>query len=116
MGSKVVDIQITKDEIKALFSSIISSKYVKIIAEVVVGNLSTTEVGLSQLYKAMNGVFTPVNFKVGQSVFCKPDSLYSWNFDVSRMEQENYFMNGLIPCIVQEVNPHARNRVTVKYK
>lgn len=116
MGSKIVEIQITEDEIKALFSSIISSKHVKFIAEVVVGNLSTTEVGLRQLYLAMNGVFTPVNFKVGQSVYVKPDQLYSWYFNQQQMEEEGYLINGLMPCIISEIDNHAKNRVTVKYK
>lgn len=112
---KVVDIQITEEDIKSLLLSLLNSKNAPLIADVIIGNLGETEVGLNQLYSAINGIIKPVKFKPEDEVFVKPDALYSWEFDKPAMDAAGMFYNGLMRARVTKINQYKKNRITLKY-
>jgi hypothetical protein len=110
-----VEIKLTAQEIKDMLLVHIKSPHSKLVADIIIGNLAETEVGLKQLFMAMQGVFKPVEFEVGQAVFVKPHNLYDWRFNKDLMAAHGYLVNGLVPGVITEINPHKEKRVTVSY-
>lgn len=117
MGKKIdlVEIKLTAQEIKDMLLAHIKSPHSKLVADIIIGNLAETEVGLKQLFMAMQGVFKPVEFEIGQAVFVKPEKLYDWRFNRDLMVTYGYLVNGFVPGVITETNNHKEKRVTVSY-
>jgi len=113
---KSVDIKLTTEELTQMLHMQLKSPHSKLIADIIIGNLAETEVGLKQLFMAMQGIFKPVEFTIGQSVLIKPEKLYDYRFNTQMMIDEGYFVNGLMPGLVKDVREHRDKRITFEYK
>lgn len=51
------------------------------LAELIMGNLAHSQVGLEQITKALLGIFPVANYKVGDFIYVPVDILPSWKMD-----------------------------------
>jgi hypothetical protein len=99
-----IDVKVSVECIKDSLRKKIVSEHSALIANVIIGNLAVTEVGLEQLYKAMSGVYEAPKYKIGDLVRVKMDDLYSWNFDKQKTEELGTMIQGRILCQIREID------------
>jgi len=93
----------------------LGSEYSDLISQVIVDNLSVTEVGLSQLYKSFSGLKDEFKFKVGQKVLLNKSNLYSWRIDEGKMMEAGMLKQGRITCMITKLTKTQEKPYTVKY-
>ena len=111
-----VDIKLTSDEIKAILEKLIKSSHAPLIADIVVENLRFTEVGLSQLYLAINGVRRILPFKVLDKVLVDYNTLPTWRFDEEKSKAHFKVVNDKYPAVVVAVDPYKKYPFTIAFK
>jgi hypothetical protein len=99
-----IDVKVSVECIKDSLRKKIVSEHSALMANVIIGNLEATEVGLEQLYKAMNGVYETPKYKIGDLVRVKIDDLYTWNFDKDKTEKLGTMIQGRLLCQIREID------------
>jgi hypothetical protein len=59
----------------------------KLITEVLIGNLSKTPVGISQMYKSFLGIAPELKYSADTDVYVRYSNLYTWRFDEDIMKE-----------------------------
>lgn len=113
--NKDVTITVTIDQIKQALQKLIKSEHSKLIANVIVDNLSVTDRGLSQLYNAFTGVQDICPYKIGQEVLVDVHALSSWRFDKKAMKDANIIINDKIKCSITDIDMLRNTCIHVKY-
>lgn len=108
-------VKIYKEQIRTQLKKMLSSEYSDLISQVIVDNLSVTEVGLSQLYKSFSGLKDEFKFKVGQKVLVNESNLYSWRIDKEKMAEAGMLKQGKITCMIANLTKTQAKPYTVKY-
>lgn len=109
-----ISIDMLEKRLKDLFKSA-GEQHAKLIADTIIGNLNTTEVGLKQLYLAFTGYEEPISFLPGDEVMINSSSLYSWNIDKDSMEKAGYIVDGKLKAIVLSINKYKKENIQVEY-
>ena len=111
-----ITINITTDEIRSQLQKMLaSSPHAKLISQVIVGNLSTTEVGLEQLYKAFTGIHTPLKYSLLQEVWIDYDASYSWKMDKKEMTDAGLVHQGRIKATILQIDQYREKPYRVSH-
>lgn len=102
---------------KMLFDRLEGSMHTRrIIADAVVENLVETEVGLEQIYMAMQGIEIQIPFAVGDRALVPFDSLATWRLDLDKTQEAGLLVKGCVVAEITEINPRKAQPIYVKYK
>ncbi len=114
--SKDVTITVSMEQIKRALQKLIKSEHSKLIANVIVDNLSITDRGLSQLYNAFTGIEETCPYKIGQEILADVHALSSWRFDKPAMIEAGIIVNNKMKCGIMEIDMLKNSCLHVKYK
>jgi hypothetical protein len=106
----------SKEDIKDILKRNISSCNKELISNVIIDNLSTTEVGLEQLYLALLGIEKTSEFAVDDNVLCDFVFLSTWRFDRTLFKENVDIIKGQVKCVVVEIDMTKESSVCVSYQ
>jgi len=116
MSKKNFTIEVSSDFLmKRLKSALGTEPHADLIAEMIIGNLSLTEIGLSQLYTAFSGFVEKIPFMVGDEIMFSESKLYSWHTDKSAMIEKGLIVNGMVKGVITSINIHKLRSIMVTY-
>lgn len=102
---------------KMLFDRLEGSHHSRrILVDAIIDNLGETEVGLEQLYMAMQGIEVEIPFSVGDRVLIPFDSLATWRLDLDKTKEAGLLVKGCVVAEINEINPRKAQPIYVKYK
>jgi hypothetical protein len=111
-----ISIEITVEEITNLLKkALYSSQHKDILTKVIMGNLEITNVGLSQLFKALQGIDNEIKWKVGMNILLKENMLYSSSIDKVKMIEKGMIHQGWVKAHIIKVDIYNSYPLTVKY-
>jgi ASC-1-like (ASCH) protein len=111
------DVRITMEEMRQLLEQELSaSPNKKLLAEIIIGNLSLTEVGLEQTFKGMRGINNSLKYKKGDKLWMDANKLYSWRADKAKMIENNMIFQDKVPVEVTKLRPYNSETYQVKYE
>lgn len=110
-----INVKVSVESIRDALRKLIVSGHSQLITDVIIGNLESTEVGLDQLYQSLSGVRVKFKYKVGDNVLAKPDSLYSWKFDINAMQETGQIIHGRVKAVIVEVDPYSKLPYGLQY-
>jgi hypothetical protein len=110
-----IEVKVSVESIRDSLRKKIVSEHSALIANVIIGNLASTEVGLEHLYKAMSGIQDKFKYKVGDLVRVEMDHLYSWQFDKDKTEQQCDVVQKKLLCQVRSINPAKKQAYELAY-
>lgn len=110
-----IEVKVTVESIRDSLRKRIVSENSKLITDVIIGNLSVTEVGMRQLFKALSGVEESVPYKVGDFVMVKIEPLYSWKFDKDKTKEAGLIIQGRVRAQIISIKPYQDAAVELKY-
>lgn len=71
----------------------------------------------TQLYKALQGLYPVLNYKVGDPLYVKFDRLADWRYDKEKtLALPGVLDEKYIPCRIELANPYKESPYTVVYK
>lgn len=109
-------ISVSASEIEDWLVNNISDKNKKLIAKVIIQNLKTTEVGIEQLYKAINGMERKYKFAKGQEIWINYDKTYNWRYDKDKMIQANLIYQDKVKATIIDIRPWLKEPYRISYK
>jgi len=112
---EVVNISITKEQIFKKLKSILKNEHAHLISKIIIDNLAITEVGLSQLYKSFTGVEDTIDFRLGDEVYVKYESLNTWRLSKDKMIANGLLVQGVVRCTIDEINMQRNNSVKISH-
>ena len=110
-----IDVKVTVESIRDSLRKRIVSENSKLITDVIIGNLSITEVGLRQLFKALSGVEESVPYKVGDFVMVRIDPLYGWKFDKDKTKEAGLIIQGRVRAQIMAIKQYQDAAIELKY-
>lgn len=87
-----------------------------ILINAIVENLAETEVGLQQLYMALNGIEATSRFRVGDTVLVPWGLLPNWRLDFDKTKEAGLIVKDCVVAEVDEINLRRSTSLTVVYK
>lgn len=116
MSSKdYIHVKISKEQIRTQLKKVLGSEHCDLISQVIIDNLSETEVGLAQLYKAFSGLKDQLKYKAGQIVWVKLSVLYTWKIGKDQMSAARMIHQEQVKALITEVTKTKLNPYKIKY-
>ena len=109
-----IDVKVSIESIRDSLRKKIVSEHSHLIADVIMGNLVKTEIGLEMLFKALNGVITTPKYKIGDWILADYNSLYTWQFDKNKSEE--LLIQGKMRAQIREIDIFMPNPYKIGYK
>jgi len=119
MADKAVDLQVPISLIKQMLKEVFAAgkhPHSELLAKIIVNNLDTTEMGLSQTIMAFMGIEETTKWVVGDETMINPKDIYAWGVDKDLMKSEGMLHKGHIKGTIEEINMHKKRGVTFKYE
>jgi len=111
------DVRITMENMQQLLEQELSaSPNKKILAEIIIGNLCLTEVGLEQTFKGMRGITNILKYKQGEKLWMDANKLYSWRIDKAKMIENNMIFQDKVVVEVIKLRPYNSETYQVRYE
>lgn len=107
-----INVMITPSELKKVL--IKKTDISKELADVIVGNLANSPMGLGQLTKALLGIFPDTLYKIGDFVCLPVKSIPGWKADKDATIKSELCKNGYIVAQICSIDPHTLNPYLVK--
>lgn len=108
------EVKITTEELRLNLRDILSgSRFSSLVADVIVDNLSETEIGLEQLYKALGGTRPKAKFKVLDNVLIDMNALPTWRTD--KEATAKLLFQGRMKGCISEINLQKKCAYKVEY-
>lgn len=82
MEDKKINVEITSTEIKSLLMRHLDIKQSDRVADVIVGHMSQTGNGISQLFKSFMGIFPTTEYKIGDMLWIRLNAIHAWKYDM----------------------------------
>jgi hypothetical protein len=115
--SEFITVKIARSEIQKMLTALINSPHKEIMAKAICEGLAGTEMGLQNLYSALQGIDRVFKYKVGEVVLMKENSMYSWRVDKPKMIDNGMIRpDGYVQATVVSIHPHRSNPYTLSYK
>lgn len=109
------EIRITTEELRlALRDALSGSRFSTMVSDVIINNLSITEIGLEQVYKALGGIAPIAKFKVLDKVLVNNDALPTWRVD--KAATEKLLFQDKMKAVITEVDLQKRSPYKVEYE
>jgi hypothetical protein len=104
MEEKKLMIEISCTDLRNLLA-----KYLKIdnsyeVANLIVGQMQLTEIGVSQLFKSLLGIFPTLEYKIGDFVWINIANLGSWRMDKVKTSTLPTCREDMLLCKIVETN------------
>ena len=116
-SEKQISISINQSELKKRLKSILKCPNSDIISEVIIGNLSNTDIGLEQLAKSFMGLEPILKFNVLEEVLISFNGAYAWKINKElTLKDLRYSYKGLIKAEIIDVNPYSIAPYEISYK
>lgn len=116
MAKDSIEVTITAEDVKSILASKLNISNARQVADIIIGNLCCTEVGLKQTYLALQGIVREIKFKPEQEAFIHPDGIYSWRYNEQDMIDKGFITNGLIPVRIVDIKYYAEYPIEVLWK
>jgi len=108
-------VEIQNSEVTELLKKVIHSPHNEIITNIIIGHLNSTSQGLSQLFKALNGIDNKSKWKVGMNVLVKCSNLYNSNINIELMTEKGMFHQGYINAHITNIDPFNYSNIVIIY-
>jgi len=110
-----IDVKVTVESIRDSLRKRIVSENSKLLTDVIIGNLNTTEVGMAQLFKALSGIEETISYKVGDFVMVKTEPLYGWKFDKDKTKEAGLIIHDRVRAQVVCIDKYKLNSLELSY-
>lgn len=110
-----IEVKVTVESIRDSLRKKIVSENSKLITDVIIDNLSITEVGLKQLFRALSGIEDKIPYKVGDFVMVKIDPLYSWKFDKVKTREAGLIVQERLRAQIISIKPYHDASLEIQY-
>lgn len=112
--TKSFSVEVTVQELELLLKNALkSSPHSEILTKIIIHNLDTTQVGIVQLFKALNGIDNETKWKVGMNVLVNENNIYSSSIDKPKMKELGMIHKGWIKAHITSINIYNSYPVTV---
>lgn len=111
-----ISIDIFIEDIQKQLEKILISPHSKIIGKIIIGHLDQTSLGLSQLYKAMQGIDNEISWKAGMNIQIKKDAIYNSSINWDKMEEKGLIYQGYIKAQITSVNQFSHYPISYTHK
>lgn len=108
-------VKVSVNGIREGLVKIISSEHAQLIANVIIEQLSYTEIGLNKLHVALSGI--PYTYKCNplDEVWVSLDYLPNWRMDKPAMEKAGILKKNYVKCTVTEIHPHKKECYNLRF-
>lgn len=113
-----ITVKITHSQIRTMLAAIIGSASAnsQLLAKVICDNLAGTEIGMDNLYLALNGVETKFKYRVGETIQVNRTSCYSWKVDFDKMNSLGLMTNDKVRAEIVKIHPYKRQPYEITYQ
>lgn len=113
---KEFSVVVSTDELALLLNkALLIHPHKDILTKVIMGNLDTTSVGLTQLFKALQGIDNELEWKVGMNILVKESMLYSSSIDKDKMKETGMIHQGWLKAHIIKIDIYNSYPITVRY-
>lgn len=110
-----IKVRIQKEQIRAQLKKMLGSEHCELISQIIIDNLSETEVGLAQLYKAFSGLQDQLKYNAGQQVWVDIGTLYSWRVDKDKMYAAGLVHQERVKGTITRISKTSQKPYTISY-
>ena len=110
-----IDVKVTVESIRDSLRKRIVSENSKLITDVIIGNLNTTEVGMNQLFKALSGIEDKISYKIGDFVMVDTGPLYTWKFDKEKTREAGLIIQDRVRAQIIRIDKYRDTPLELKY-
>lgn len=111
---KEISIRFKADDIKKM---LIDKTHIRDdLAELLIGNLAHSEVGLEQLTRALLGVFPKAEYKVGDFIYVAIDCLPGWKVDKPATAKMESAVDGCVMGQITKIDLYSSSLYEVNCK
>jgi hypothetical protein len=104
MSKDYIEVKVKVKDIEAMLKDKLTGAYNKEVAQIVISNLKTTELGIEQLYNAFSGILPTTDVKVGDSVLINASTLPSWRIDFDKTKEAGFMYQSKMKGIVEYID------------
>ena len=116
MGKEVI-VKYTAEDITAMLKERLLVNDPSKFAELIIGHLSQSPEGLSQVTKAMWGIYPSTKYCVGDHVYINKINLPTWrDIDIEKTLELPGNKDGLIICVITEINLYLEAPLSIEFK
>jgi hypothetical protein len=114
---KEVTVKYTAEDITAMLKERLLVNDPSKFAELIIGHLSQSPEGLSQVTKAMWGIYPTTKYSIGDHVYINKSYLPTWrDIDIEKTLQLPGNKDGLIICVIIDINLYSEAALQVEFK
>jgi len=113
---KTVNVEISVTELKELLLRHLDIKDATNVANLIIGHVAQTDKGISQLFKALLGIFPTLIYKEKDFVYVDLSSLPSWRMDKIKTSELPTVKDGFILAQITDCNVYSGNPYRVNYE
>ncbi len=106
----------TEDLIKYLEKQFGDNPNRKLLAKVIVNNLTTSDDGLRQLYLAIGGIIETIPYNISEKVLFKYEGQATWYTNKDKMMEAGFVKKGYLEGIIKSINPYKKDQIEISYK
>jgi hypothetical protein len=116
MGKEVI-VKYTAEDITTMLKERLLVNEPSKFAELIIGHLSQTPEGLSQVTKAMWGIYPSTKYCIGDHVYINKSYLPTWrDIDIEKTLELPGNKDGLIICVIIEINLYSEAPLKIEFK
>lgn len=116
MGKEVI-VKYTAEDITAMLKERLLVNDPSKFAELIIGHLSQTPEGLSQVTKAMWGIYPTTKYSIGDHVYINKTNLPIWrDIDLEKTLELPGNKDNLIVCVITEINLYSEVPLKIEFK
>lgn len=112
---KEIVVTITVESIRDRLYKMLVSEHSALIADVIIGNLNPTSVGLEQLYKAMSGIKDTLKYQVGDHVLIKKADSFAWKYSDDKMTEAGLMVKNYLKATIITADIYRKDSYKIKY-
>lgn len=115
MSERKINVEVSTAEVKDLLLKNLHGKDASEVADIIIGQLLLTPVGIPQLFKGLLGIFPSLEYEVGDFIWVKLDYLSSWKVDKEKTKALPNYRDGYLLCQISETNVYKGSPYKVAY-
>ena len=114
---KEVTVKYTTDDITTMLKERLLVNDPLRFAQLIIGHLEQNPAGLSQVTKAMWGIYPTTKYCVGDHVYVDKSYLPTWrDIDIEKTLELPGNKDNLIVCVITEINLYSEVPLAIEYK
>ena len=116
MGKEIA-VKYTTDDITTMLKDRLLVNDPLRFAQLIIGHLEQNPAGLSQITKAMWGIYPTTKYCVGDHVYVDKSYLPTWrDIDIEKTLELSGNKDNLIVCVITEINLYSESPLQVAFK